>query len=289
MPTTAAPLIAVNTLCLAPGGLAQHVETVARLGATGISPDLRDFADCPAAQAARRLSDAGLKVATLTHRAFGFTSPELAAAQRERLYRSLDLAQAIGAPSLCMTTGGRGELSWAEAAARFVDEIAPCAERARSAGVTLGIEPTSHLYADASIVHRLADVAALARRSGVGVGMDLFPCWMDADIEAAIAAAGPLCAFVQVSDYVLGDRGLPCRAVPGDGAAQLDRLIGLILATGYRGPFDLEIIGPRLEAEGREAGLRRAVGWLGAAIERGLASGHGPGFPAPINEMRSCH
>ncbi|CAN7537801.1 sugar phosphate isomerase/epimerase [Phenylobacterium sp. LjRoot219] len=262
------PLIAVNTLSLAPGALAQHVETVVRLGAAGISPDLQDFTACSPLQAARLLADAGLQVATLTHRAFGFASPELAAAQRERLDRTLELAHAIGAPSICMTTGGRGELSWPAAAARFVAEIAPCAERARAAGVTLGIEPTSHLYADASIVHRLADVVTLARQAGVGVGIDLFPCWMDADIEAAIAAAGPLCAFVQVSDYVLGDRGLPCRAVPGDGAAQLDRLIGLILATGYRGPFDLEIIGPRLEAEGRDAGLKRAIAWLGDALDR---------------------
>lgn len=70
----------------------------------------------------------------------------------------------------------------------------------------------------------------------------------------------------------MGDRGLPCRAVPGDGAVPLERLVRLILASGFRGPFDLEIIGPQLEAEGREAGLRRAISWLEAALRDGLAA-----------------
>lgn len=77
---------------------------------------------------------------------------------------------------------------------------------------------------------------------------------------------------MQVSDYVLGDRGLPCRAVPGDGAVPLERLLRVILASGFRGPFDLEIIGPKLIAEGREPGLRRAMTYLAEALERGLAA-----------------
>jgi sugar phosphate isomerase/epimerase len=94
----------------------------------------------------------------------------------------------------------------------------------------------------------------------------VFACWFDSDIDAAIAAAGPLVALVQVSDYVSGDRGLPCRAIPGDGMARLDRLIPLIAATGFRGYYDIEVIGPRIEAEGAETGLARAIAWLRRVI-----------------------
>jgi sugar phosphate isomerase/epimerase len=232
---------------------------VVELGAVAISPEREEIAACGPNRAALLLRDAGLSVATLTHRAFGYVTSAEAAIQRSKLVETIDLAHAIGACSICMTSGPRGDLSWKEAAARFTEEIAPCVEHARTAGVSLALEPTSHLYADASIAHRLADAVTLARAARISVGLDLFPCWMDSDIEDAIAAAGPLCAFVQVSDYVLGDRGLPCRAVPGDGAVPLDRLIRLILATGYRGPFDIEVIGPRLLAEGRAVGLRRAL------------------------------
>jgi sugar phosphate isomerase/epimerase len=253
------PSVSINTLCLEPGGFEAHVVTVVQVGATAISPEREEIAACGSSRAAQILRDAGLSVVTLTHRAFGYTTSAEAAKQRRRLDETIDLAHAIGASSVCLTSGPRGELSWKEAALRFADEIAPSVEHARTAGVSLGLEPTSHLYADVSIAHRLADAVTLARAAKINVGLDLFPCWMDSDIEDAIAAAGPLCAFVQVSDYVLGDRGLPCRAVPGDGSVPLGRLIRLILATGYRGPFDIEVIGARLLAEGRAVGLRRAM------------------------------
>ena len=97
---------------------------------------------------------------------------------------------------------------------------------------------------------------------------DLFTCWTDADIDAAIAAAAPHTALVQVSDYVYGDRALPCRAVPGDGAIPLDRLLPAIVSAGYTGTFDLEIIGPRLQTEGIEIGLKRAAETIGALLEK---------------------
>ena len=207
-----------------------------------------------------------MRLPTLTHRAFGFATPELTASARERLDRTIAIAAEIGAQSITMTTGGRGALSWPDAAERFAEAVAPCAEQARTAGIRLGIEPTSHLYADASIAHRLTDTVQIARKADIDVVIDLFACWFDADIEAAIAAAGPHTALVQVSDYVPGDRALPCRAVPGDGAIPLDRLIPAIVQSGYRGWFDLEVIGPRLLAEGEEAGLRRAAKTVGEIL-----------------------
>ena len=73
---------------------------------------------------------------------------------------------------------------------------------------------------------------------------------------------------MQVSDYVYGDRALPCRAVPGDGAIPLDRLLPAIVSAGYTGTFDLEIIGPRLQTEGVEIGLKRASVTIGALLEK---------------------
>ena len=261
------PAISINTLCLPSAPLDVLVEQVARIGARGISPDLEQVATFGVRESARAIRDAGLEVATLTHRAFAFATPPEAEAGRERLLRTIDIAGEIGAGTITMTTGGRGALAWPQAAERFARAMAPCAQAARAAGIRLGIEPTSHLYADVSIAHRLADAAALARKAGIGTVIDLFACWVDADIEAAIEEAGPSIALVQVSDYVYGDRGLPCRAVPGDGAVPLDRLIATILRTGFTGWFDLEIIGPRLQAEGEEAGLRRAADVIGKILE----------------------
>lgn len=268
------PAISINRLSLAPAPLAEQAAFVARLGATMLSPTVEDVAPLGPRAAAAAIADAGLSVATLTHRAFGFATPAEGIAARERLDATIAIARAIGAGSITMTTGGRGGLSWQEAAARFAEEVAPCAARACDAGIALAIEPTSHLYADVSIAHRLADTVALARRAGIAVAVDLFACWFDADIESAVADAAPIAAVVQVSDHVAGDRGLPCRAVPGDGMIPLDRLLPLLVQGGFAGPFDLEIIGPRIEQEGREAGLRRAGERIGAILTgAGIAAG----------------
>lgn len=260
------PAVSINTLSLAPADLAAQIDTVARIGARAISPGIEQVAQMGADQAARRIRDAGLEVATLTHRAFGFATPGDVESARERLAHTLEVAATIGAQTLIMTTGGRGGLTWAQAADAFAEAVAPCIGLAEREGVRLGIEPTSHLYADSSIVHRLADVTAVARKAGVSVIIDTFACWFDSDIEQAIADAGPLLALIQVSDYVYGDRGLPCRAVPGDGAIPFELLVPVIAATGFNGYYDLEIIGPRLQAEGQEQGLKRAADHIGKLL-----------------------
>lgn len=260
------PRIAINSLCFADPDLGAAIDAVARIGAQAITPDLDPVLVLGAAQTAAMLRDSDLAVVGLTHRAFDFASTELAAQARERLYRTIEVAAQIGAPEIIMTTGGRGALDWAESVDRFANAIAPCVTRAQASGIELAIEPTSHLYADASIAHRLTDTVQIARKAGIDVVVDLFACWFDSDIEEAIAAAAPATALVQVSDNVLGDRSLPCRAVPGDGGVPLERLLGAIVRAGYRGWFDLEVIGPRLQAEGEVAGLRRAVSALGEML-----------------------
>jgi sugar phosphate isomerase/epimerase len=261
------PAISINTLCFPPAPLGRLADRVARLGARGISPDLEQVVAFGVSESAHAIRDAGLDIATLTHRAFGYATAAETATARDRLMRTIDIAGEIGAETVIMTTGGRGGLAWPQAAEAFAEAMAPCAEAARKAGVRLGIEPTSHLYSDVSIAHRLSDTATLGRMAGIGLMIDLFACWVDANIEAAIADAAPLTALVQVSDYVYGDRSLPCRAVPGDGAVPLDRLIPAIVRAGFTGRFDLEIIGPRLQVEGEDAGLCRAGDYIGKLLE----------------------
>lgn len=258
------PSLSINTLCFSPGDLTEHVDAVARLGARGISPDLDQIIAIGPGQASRLLRDAHLTVATLTHRAFGFARREEATAARARLDKTLDIAAQIGAESITMTTGGRGGLTWSQSVGRFAEAVAPCAEKAQAAGIAIAIEPTSHLYAEVSIAHRLSDTVRIAQAAGISVTIDTFACWFDADIETSVIEAAPLTALVQVSDYVHGDRGLPCRAVPGDGNSGLDQLVPSIAAAGFCGWYDLEIIGPRIQAEGAEPALNRAATYLAA-------------------------
>jgi sugar phosphate isomerase/epimerase len=76
----------------------------------------------------------------------------------------------------------------------------------------------------------------------------------------------PGCQLVQVCDYVYGDRSLPSRAVPGEGAIPVRRILEWTLQAGYTGAFDLELIGPRIDAEGRLAAVRRSADILGETL-----------------------
>lgn len=184
------------------------------------------------------------------------------------LMRAIDMAAELGAPSIYLITGGRGSLSWEEAAERFAQLVAPCRDAARQKGIALLVENASALNVDIHIAHTLPDATRLARIAGIGVCVDLHACWMEAALRDNLAEALPLAGLVQVSDYVLGDRTAPCRAVPGDGAIPLERIVGDVLELGYTGLFDLELVGPRIEAEGAASACARAAGHVSELLTR---------------------
>ena len=183
--------------------------------------------------------------------------------ERASLSRAIDAAAALGGGTIYMLTGGHGNLTWEDAAERFSAGIAPCVAQADAVGVKLAIETTSPLYADAHLTHTLRDSVLLAELAGIGVSIDIYACWTESGLKETIDRAAPRCCLVQASDYVYGDRSLPSRAVPGDGAIPLRRIFDWILSTGYDGAFDLELIGPRIDAEGRLEATRRAADNVG--------------------------
>jgi sugar phosphate isomerase/epimerase len=180
-------------------------------------------------------------------------------AARDALTRVIEAAKNLGARSIYMLTGGHGALTWEDAAEAFREAIAPCVIQAREAGVELLVENSAALYADVHIAHTLRDTLTLAELAEVGVCIDLFACWTEAGLRESIERAMPRCRLVQVSDYVYGDRSMPCRAVPGDGAIPLKQILEWTLRAGYAGTFDLELIGPRIDAEGRIKAVRRSA------------------------------
>ncbi|WP_460354751.1 sugar phosphate isomerase/epimerase family protein [Mycobacterium sp. ZZG] len=177
---------------------------------------------------------------------------------RDALDRVVDAAAAVDARMIYLLTGGRGPLNWRDAAEAFCAAVAPSRARAREAGVKVAIENASSLYADIHIAHSLRDTSTLAQMGDLGICLDVFHCWAEADLPTLVQRALPRVCLIQLSDYVLGDRALPARAVPGDGAIPLQPLISQVIGAGYSHGFDLELIGPRIDREGREAAARRA-------------------------------
>jgi sugar phosphate isomerase/epimerase len=229
-------------------------------------------AGLPAVQ--ETLKSGGYKLETLTHPFLGSRplSDKAACAEAQaQLKEVVKAAETLGARTVYMLTGGHGALTWEQAAERFCEAIGPCVAQARDAGVKLAIEPASPLHADLHIAHNLRDTLTLAEMAGIGVCMDIFACWTEAGLEATVKRAAPRLDLIQVSDYALGDRSYPCRAVMGDGAIPLEQILGWILDAGYSEGFDFELLGPRIDKEGRVAACRRGAEWMGRFLAaRGL-------------------
>lgn len=264
------PRISINQVCFQGAALNEFVRHVRALGAQRIgfiSPSL--LAPAGAAAAEALLADGGLAVETINQAFAIHPSLESDCAQaREGLHQLIDIGAQLGTRSIYLLTGGRGSLDWEQAAARFVEAVAPCGEAARKMRIALLIENASALYADLHIGHSLADTIRLAEMADIGVCIELFHCWAEAGLKDLFKRALPRCGLVQVSDYVLGDRSLPNRAVPGDGAIPLERLIGMLLDGGYDGAFDIELLGPRINAEGHIVAARRAAERLSEILVR---------------------
>lgn len=188
--------------------------------------------------------------------------------ETEGLMRAIGLAHQLGAGTIYVVSGGRGTLSWEEAAQRFADIVAPCLDAARENGVWLTVETANCFNVDIHIALTLDDTIRLADIAKIGVCLELHACWFEGGLKQKFARAIPNTGLVQVSDYVAGDRTTPCRAVPGDGMIPLERLIGDVLEAGYEGVFDLELLGPRIDEEGPRIACKRAAENLSEILEK---------------------
>lgn len=255
--------VSVNSICFMAQPLSVQADYWRTLGARRVSLVGPQLSGDGLEQARQALATGDYRVETIVHPSFAgpHLDPDRGRWEepRERLTSMIESARGLGAQSIYMTTGGFGDLTWEQAAETFAEMVAPCAAQADAAGIALLIENTPPLYADLHIAHNLRDTVALAELAGIGVCIDLPSCWTEAGLRQTIERAMPRCHLVQISDYVCGDRAVPARAVPGDGDMPLQRLLEWLLAAGYGGAFDLELLGPRIDQEGHLAAAGRAA------------------------------
>lgn len=132
--------------------------------------------------------------------------------------------------------------------------------------MTVAVEVCNQLRDDLGFLYTLRDAIDVARDCGIAVCADLLWWRTERDLPRTLREGADAIALVQVSDCAVGATSMPCRLVPGDGAIPLERLLEQLLEAGYRGPFDLELLGPEIGREGPGRALRRGADWLRAAL-----------------------
>jgi sugar phosphate isomerase/epimerase len=240
----------------------------ADLGIDHVGLSYRKLEEAGIDAAVERVRRAGLRVSNVVELGWwDLADPSTWTAQRERLDVAVGVAAALGG-CLVLTSGPALGLDWDDAAARFSDAVAPVRERAVASDVVLTVEHTGALRLDLSFCTTFADGADLASRAGIGLCMEISSCFAERDLAARIAAAADVLAHVQISDFVIGSLCTPDRAVPGDGDIPLERIVDALVSAGYRGAFELELVGPRIEDEGYRSAIARSVEHLDPVLSR---------------------
>ena len=187
-------------------------------------------------------------------------SSDQVAATQDYLRACVDLAAAIGAPSVCgpfyAATGRVWRMTEEQRAADYDewrDNLAPVAEHAAANGVAIGIEPLNRY--ETSLVNTVEQ--ALTGLDGllgpsVGLALDTYHLNIEERSTAdAVRRAGRHLVHVQVSG---SDRGAP-------GGDQIDwrALLAALDEVGYAGPLNIESFTADNETLSRAASIWRPL------------------------------
>ncbi len=194
----------------------------------------------------KAVQDAGLQVSNMT--CYVSEIPE-----------ALEFCAAVGCNLVYTVSGRIGSLPWDAASEKFCEDIAPHVARARQLGVKIALEATNPLRCDESFVFTVRDSVDLARMAGISVVFDFFSAWYERDVEKLVRDNMDIIALVQFCDYKIGTHCTGIRCAVGDGDIPNEQLMALTLEAGYQGDFDLELLGPQLEAEGYRDPIVRSI------------------------------
>ena len=119
-----------------------------------------------------------------------------------------------------------------------------------------------------SFVYSVRDAVELARMADMARRRRRLRRVDERDLEELVRQNIDLVALVQIGDYQLGTFDMPNRCAIGDGDIPVERFLGMMFDAGYAGAFDVEILGPRIEAEGYRAPITRSLERASEMLDR---------------------
>jgi len=214
-----------------------------------------------------RLRAAGIQSSTVIVNSFDLRNPESWDKTRAIHAAIIDLVADTGGHSIYFTPGRTTGAPWRDVLEVFARAVAPSVAHAGKRGVHIAIEPS--LRTDASFVNTIRDAIDVAERTGVEIVADFGNMWMERDSREVLKRAAPYIALIQICDVIIGSTGKPPpggRVHIGEGELPIRRLMQEVLDSGYKGVFDLEVLGPLIETEGYDSAVRRGVASASALL-----------------------
>lgn len=241
--------LAIHTMTNKPWSLAECIAGYSKAGVPGLSVWRNVVQAAGVKEAARMLRGSGLQVVSLVRGGF-FPAREAAGRVKalDENRRAVDETAAVGAPLLVLVCGSVPGLPLAEARGQIAEGIAGLLPHAAAARVKLAIEPLHPMYAaDRSAVvtmRQSREICERLRSEWLGMAVDVYHVWWDAELEAEIRSAGSagLLAAFHLCDWrvetrdLLNDRGLM-----GEGCIDLRAIRGWMEEAGFRGWREVEV------------------------------------------------
>jgi sugar phosphate isomerase/epimerase len=261
--STSHPRLSINGICNPATSLAEDLEFWSAEHFQYVGVPVAKMRSAGWERGINAMLEAGLRISNLgVANAFSLEHPDCWEQEQGELTRILDGAHRLSADCLFITPGSPGRMLTDESCDVFRGAIGPVLAHSQRVGVPLAVEHNHASRRDLGFVHSLREMIEYASEIGIMVCVELQNCWLERHLEQLFRTGVSTFALVQVSDYVIGDKCVPSRAVPGDGDIRLEQIIDWLLCAGYEGAFDVEILGPRIEAEGYYSAACRSMDWM---------------------------
>ncbi|HVC87545.1 MAG TPA: sugar phosphate isomerase/epimerase family protein [Gaiellaceae bacterium] len=172
--------------------------------------------------------------------------PEDPAERVDAYCRSLERLAPFRPPGLVLLTGTADGRDPDEARASVVDGLATIGAEAERLGLRIGLEPYQRTGGGPwTIVSSIPEAIELLHDAGdpaaVGIQFDIWHLWNTPTVYDDIANELHRFTGVHVSDVRTPTRGWADRALPGDGCADVPRILRALDEAGWDGLYDIEV------------------------------------------------
>lgn len=163
----------------------------------------------------------------------------------EAVCASIRRLAAFEPQSVVCLTGPSGGLDPAEARRIVVDGLRRIGREAQAAGVRVGLEPFQRIGAEdwtiASTIPEALELLDEVGDANFGITFDVWQLWNSASLFDDIREHVGRFTGVHVGDWREPTRGWADRVLPGDGVADVPRILAALDEAGWQGPYDLEL------------------------------------------------
>jgi sugar phosphate isomerase/epimerase len=179
----------------------------------------------------------------------GYTHPDGLTRERQLQHTiwALHACRALGTDCLLIVPGAAGELPRSVARELTIECLRAALPTAKAEGVRLALEPLHPRHSD--FINSIGDALELVDEVGdplCGVFIDTYQVWETPHLLKEIARASDRIFGVHLADAPERPGSLEDRRIPGDGDLPLQWMVHAIEATGYTGPYAVELMSPAL-------------------------------------------